>query len=201
MEAYYALMKGEYIEVGKLEIYHFLRKISTFHMVPNDITGEYPCSEKEVLEVKEILCGEKDMNYTFNLKVFKSMYQNEAYKWREEEFKKLRGIVEKTSLNDIPSSVMNILIDYVNQDSNEIHSLVDLFEEHIKGIIAENIDFEEEILDFRQSVGIYTGGREVNKKAFIPNLKKLLDCVIGDIPFRISIIYKKGKPNVSLVLL
>lgn len=57
------------------------------------------------------------------------------------------------------------------------------------------------MLDFRQSVGIYTGGREVNKKAFIPNLKKLLDCVIGDIPFKISIIYKKGKPNVSLVLL
>lgn len=85
MEAYYALI--EYIEVGKLEKYHFLRKISTFHMVPNDITGEYPCSEKEVLEVKEILCGGKDMHYTFNLKVFKSIYQNEAYKWREEEFK------------------------------------------------------------------------------------------------------------------
>lgn len=32
MEAYYELMKGDYIEIEKLKIYHFLKIISTFHM-------------------------------------------------------------------------------------------------------------------------------------------------------------------------
>ena len=31
-KGYYALMKGEYIEIEKLEIYHFVRTISTFHI-------------------------------------------------------------------------------------------------------------------------------------------------------------------------
>lgn len=59
MEAYYALMRGEYIDIEKLKIYHFLRTISTFHMRPNDITGEYPCTENDVLEIKKY-CPEKE---------------------------------------------------------------------------------------------------------------------------------------------
>ena len=88
-----------------------------------------------------------------------------------------------------------------NRKLDGIKSLVELFEYHIKGIIAENIDFEEEVLDYRQSVGIYVGGSSINQINFIPNLNKLLECVMGDLFFRVSIVYKRGVPNLSLILL
>lgn len=50
----YELMKGEYIQLEKLQVYHFLKTISTFHVIPNDISEEYPCTEKEVQEILEI---------------------------------------------------------------------------------------------------------------------------------------------------
>lgn len=170
-------------------------------MVPNDIKDEYPCSEKEVLEIRDILCGRKDIQYTFAIKIFKGIYQNEVYKWRLEEFRKLRKFIDGISLNASSSPAIDTLIEYMNKDINEIQSLIDLFEAHLKSIISENIDFDDKILDFRQSVGIYVGGCNVNEKIFVPNLKKLLECVMGEVYFRISIIYKKGTPCLSIILM
>ena len=200
MQAYYELMKGEYIEIDKLQIYHFLRTISTFHQIPNDIADEYPCTEEEVLNMKEILCGKMDINYTFNIKISKNIYQNQNYKTRYMSFEKLQKNIEQLSLDNIPPSIPDEWIEYINEDIKEVQTLIDLLECHIKGIITENIDLEEKIIDFRQSVGIYVGGANINKQNFIPNLKKLLDCIMGNIFFRVSIVYTKGTPHLSLLL-
>lgn len=200
MEAYYALMKGEYIDIDKLPLYHFLRKLSTFHIVPDDMADEYPCSEKEVLEIRDVLCGKKDIHYTFNIKIYKNIYQKEPYRWKMDGLQRLRELIDKICVNDVSSAIMYQLMNYVNQETGEIHTLIDLFEMNIKDMIAENIDFDEEILDFRQSVGIYTGGSEANKKVFVPDLKRVLECVMGEKQFRISVIYKKGLPYLSMIL-
>lgn len=200
MQAYYALMKGEYIEIDKLSIYHFLKTISTFHTIPNDIADEYPCSEEEVKEIMEILCGKKDLCYTFNIRIYKNLYQKEPYKSRWEVFKQLRNDLEDIDAENIPSSLVNELVKYSKQNIDEINTLVDLLECHLKGIIADNINSEEEIIDFRQSIGIYVG-RNVNKENFTQNLKKLLECIMGESLFRISIAYKKGIAHLSFILL
>lgn len=88
-EAYYDLMKGEYIEIEKISIYHFLREISSFHMEANDITGEYPCSEERVFEIGEILAGRKSTQYTFYAKISKLVLQNN-YQIRYNELKKCK---------------------------------------------------------------------------------------------------------------
>lgn len=202
MEAYYALMRGEYIDIEKLKIYHFLRTISTFHMRPNDITGEYPCTENDVLEIKEILSGKREANYTFNIRIYKNIYQCEKYKYKFDNFVRLRGIIDEINVNkSIESWIIDELIDYVNQKDSNIQTIIDFLEENIRCIIAENIDLDERLLDFRQSVGIYIGGSEINKQFFIPNLKKLFDCVMGEMGFRISIIYRNGTANISFLLL
>jgi len=201
MQAYYTLIKGEYIEIDKLSVYHFLRTISTFHMEPNDIADEYPCSEEEVLNIRDILCGSKDINYTFNIKIFKNIFKNEKYESRIEVFNKLSKAINEIPLNNMAQLELNELKDYVSQDIDKIESLIDLLECHMKGIIVENIDFEDKIIDYRQSVGIYVGGTDNNKENFLPNLKKMLDCVMGDMFFRVSIIYKNGVSSLSIVLL
>lgn len=201
IQAYYELMKGEYIEIDKLQIYHFLRTISTFHQKPNDIADEYPCTKEEVINIKEILCGKKDIYYTFNIKIFKNIYQNEIYRNRWIKFEKLKNHIDEISLGKITPSIINEWIEYINQNVDEIQTLIDLLECHIKGIICENLDTEEKIIDFRQSVGIYAGGININKENFIPNLKKLLACIMGNTFFRVSVVYKKGIPYLSLILL
>lgn len=200
MEAYYELMKGDYIEIEKLKIYHFLKIISTFHMPANDIADEYPCSEDAVWDINEVLEGKKDRHYTFNIRIAKSIYQKDQYKCRFEKFLKLKEILECSDIDEISHSAMSVLIDYANKDIKEIDSLIDLLELNVKNAILENFDFEDGKFDFRQSVGIYTGGSETNKNNFLPDLKKLLNCIMGESYFRIVMVYKKGIANVTLVL-
>lgn len=114
----------------------------------------------------------------------------------------MRGIIDEINVNkSIESWIIDELIDYVNQKDSNIQTIIDFLEENIRCIIAENIDLDERLLDFRQSVGIYIGGSEINKQFFIPNLKKLFDCVMGEMGFRISIIYRNGTANISFLLL
>lgn len=200
-QAYYELMKSEYIEIEKLMIYHFLRKISTVHIIPDDLADEYPCSEEEMYNIREILYGRKDLNYTFNIKIFRNIYKAERYSFRLEEFKKLKEVMNDISQGAVQKFQTELLIKYAAQEPDEIISLIDLLECHIKGIINENIDFEDNTLDFRQSVGVYVGGSSINRENFIPNIKKLLDCVMGDMYFRVSVLYRKGAPYLSLVML
>ncbi len=115
MEAYYALMKGEYIEIEKLQIYHFLRKISTFHMTPDNLVDECPCSEEEVLEIKEILCGKKDISFTFNVKIFRNIYLDEKYKPKLDDFKRLKKVINEISLKHISKLQVKFLMQYANR--------------------------------------------------------------------------------------
>lgn len=200
MKAYYELMKGDYIEIEKLKIYHFLKMISTIHTEADAIADEYPYSEDTVREIGEILEGKKDKHYTFNIRIAKSIYQRDRYKCKFKNFLKLKEILECCDIDEIPPSMMSILIDYANKDVKEMDSLIDLFELNIKNIILENFDNEEEKFDFRQSVGIYAGGSDINKNNFLMNLKKLLNCVMGESYFRIVMVYKKGTAYITLVL-
>ena len=201
MRAYYSLMRGEYVELEKLMVYHFLKTISTFHVVPDDLADEYPCSEEEVKDIMEILRGKKDLCYTFNIRIYENLYKKEPYKSKWEIFKQLRKDIEETNKDRISPLVINELADYAKQSVDEICTLVDLLECHIKGIIMENINLKEGIVDFRQSVGIYVAGTMVNRENFIPNLKKLFSCIMGETYFRVSVVYKRGEPHLSLILL
>lgn len=199
MRAYYCLLKGEYIEIDKLSIYHFLRTVSTFHTIPNDIADEYPCSEDEVMEIYDILCGRKSMAFTFNIRVFQNFYSNKNDSAREKIFCRLKEIFSEISSCGVPQSVIKELTEYVNQTEGEIHTIVDLLECHIKSIIVENLNFEEDIL-YKRQVGIYVGKEEANGVYFAVHLKKLLDCVLGNTAFRVSVIYRNGVPNLAIVL-
>ncbi|MCI9479995.1 MAG: hypothetical protein HFI21_13490 [Lachnospiraceae bacterium] len=200
-EGYYALMKGEYIEIEKLEIYHFLRTISAFHLIPDDKKDEYPCSEEDVVKIREILYGRENTCYTFNVRIYQNLYLEEKYIAKLEEFKGLKEIIDIISLEEVLPLQIDFLIKYGSHKPKEILTLVDLLEENIKDIIIENIDLDEKQLDFIQTVGIYAGGgSKINRQNFLPSLNKLLDCVMGNIIFRISIIYKKGMPYLSIIL-
>ena len=200
-KGYYALMKGEYIEIEKLEIYHFVRTISTFHIKPNDKKDEFPCSEEEVAKIRAILCGREDICYTVNIRIYQNLYLEEKYIAKLEEFKGLKEIIDIISLEEVLPLQIDFLIKYGSHKPKEILTLVDLLEENIKDIIIENIDLDEKQLDLIQTVGIYAGGgSKINRQNFLPSLNKLLDCVMGNIIFRISIIYKKGMPYLSIIL-
>lgn len=101
----------------------------------------------------------------------------------------------------IPSDMLCFFKEFVNRDTSEIKNLIDLFEVHIRGILIENIDFDESsIFDYCRSLRIYAEDVTIDRVTFITNLKKLLECILGERGFRISIIYNKGIPNTMLVI-
>lgn len=199
-EAYYDLMKGEYIEIEKISLYHFLREISLFHIEANDITGEYPCSEERIFEIGEIVAGRKNTQYTFYAKISKLVLLNN-FQIRYNKFKKMQEMICILNSEKIPLEILCFFKEYVNQDTNEIQTLIDLFEAHIRGILIENIDFgESSVFDYCRSLRIYAGDVTIDRITFITNLKKLLECILGERGFGISILYNKGIPNTILVL-
>ena len=198
-EAYYYLMKGEYIEIEKISLYHFLREISTFHIEPNDIADEYPCPEERVLEIGEILDGRKNIQYTFFAKISKFVLQN-SYRTRYDYFKEMYRMVCILDSEEISPDMLRFFKEYVDQDTNEMQTLIDLFEVHIRTILTENIDFEDGMIDYRSGFWIYAADVARDKSAFITDLKKLLECILGERGFRISILYNKGRSNIMFVL-
>lgn len=199
MLVYQDLMRGEYIEIDKLAIYHFIRTISFFHRGPDDMADEYPSTEKEILEIKEILQGKKDICYTFRVRICEFIYKMEKYKSRLKQFETLYNLFDSFCVDKLSSVEIDKLMKYCSQRVSE-QTLVDLLEMHIKGIIIENYDADEHIFSYRQSVGIYTGGSDINEVAFQSDIKKVLECAMGKRDFRVTIIYKKGVFNIMFVL-
>lgn len=201
LNSYYDLLQGEYIYIEKLKVYHFLRTLSTFHIVPNDIKDEYPCSEEEVLNIYEILRGNKSTSYTFNLKISKKIYEQEEFNNKKSMLDKIQNyIVEYSSNKSLSQSKMSDIINYTKKGMFETNNLVEILETNIMGILDENIDFTDKIFDFVQSVGIYVGGRNINEQNFSSSVLKLFSCIEGTDSFRVCITYKYGVCSLTLVL-
>lgn len=148
-----------------------------------------------------MLCGNKNINYTFRIKIYKNIYSFGRYEAKLSVFQKIKSIINEISASTLPPSAINELIDYSSYTNSNIETLIDLIECNIKGIIAENIDYIEKATDFKQYVGIYVGGRETNRENLFLELNKLLNCAMGNISFRITVIYQNGTPHLSLLLI
>ena len=200
--AYHCLMWGEYIEIDKLVVYHFLRNLSSIHAKPNDITDDYPCTDNEVKEILKVLNGEKNLSYSFNIMISKLAYErnNDVYMSKLKFFCEIKNnIFEYSNGKPLNSAKMRELVDYSRKHIEEIITLTDLLESHLISILSENIDHEYEEFYLKKSC-IHVGRKEIDKIDFVPNVLKLLECIMSDMCFRIFVQYRKGHPTISMIL-
>jgi len=66
-KSYYELLRGDFVVIDKLAIFNFLKTVSRFHIVPNDIKDEFPCSENDICDIRDILNGKKNITYTMSI--------------------------------------------------------------------------------------------------------------------------------------
>ena len=199
--AYLHLLKGEYFEIDKLVIFHFIRTLSTIHTTPNNITDDYPCSEDEVKKILGVLNGEKSLSYTFNTMISKQAYESydDIYKSKLQLFSKIENyILEYLNNNSLDLSKMRELIAYSRQCTCEINTLTDLLEAHLINILSENIDHEYE--EFFAKTSCIHVEKEIDKNDFAHSILKLLICIMSDMYFRVCVQYRKGYPIISLIL-
>ncbi|MCX4300091.1 MAG: hypothetical protein OSJ73_24300 [Lachnospiraceae bacterium] len=105
-KAYYDLLKGGYIECKKIIIYPFLKTISTFHIEANDAMDIYPCSEKKVKKIQDILCGKVDFDFNVEIsipiQVYSMLKEHEYFdKERYNIFFNLRNLIVQYDKNQI----------------------------------------------------------------------------------------------------
>jgi len=203
---YHNFVKGDYIIINNLKIYHFVRILSRFHIVPDDIKDEYPCSEEEVKSIFAVVNGDISKTLTFKIKLPKVIYENFCKRHNIDathmsKFDEIKTcIVDCSNRQEFLDEKTNELMIFFTENYKEIVTLVDLLEAHFVGILRENIACSDEVFGCKQNVGIYATRNEKGKKESISSLLKILNCITGESQFRICVTYYKGTPNLSLLI-
>lgn len=203
---YFALVKGDYIVIDNLKIYHFIRTISRFHIVPDDIKDEYPCSEDEVKSIFDIINGDVDKTLTFKIKIPRAISDNFCKQYNIDEFymnkfdKIKKHMIEYNNGQALSNKKIRELILLSDDNHKNTGTLFNLLEDHFRGILYENVDWNDEIFECKKEVNIYVTRNENDKIELYSSLLKLLNCITGDSEFRVSVTYNKGRANLSLLI-
>ncbi|MDR2939025.1 MAG: hypothetical protein LBV08_01755 [Clostridiales bacterium] len=201
MQSYYDLLQGGYIYIEKLKVYYFLKTLSTFHIMPNDIKDEFPCTADEVLNIYEVMCGRRNANYTFNLRINKKILHQEVEDSRKACLDKIyTSIFEHSSGSLLNSSKIFEIDEYAYKNIPNTNTLIDILESNIMSILIEHINVSDGIFDFNQTSGLYIGGRDTEPQEFTHSVLKLFSCIMGEKCFRICILYAQGICNLTLIL-
>ena len=203
-KSYYELLRGDFVVIDKLAIYNFLKTVSRFHIVPNDIKDEFPCSENDICDIRDILNGEKNITYTMSIKIPEKIYDifsdnSNLDKTKLKILVYFRDCISEYLENgELSQDKMRDLIAYSEQKSHNLYTLMDILSSYIVSILSDGIDSEELHIDFRNK-GICVGCRE-NERDIGLDLLQLFDCATGQKSFRICITYNNGKPDISFLL-
>lgn len=203
---YFDLLKGDYIIIDNLKIYHFLRTLSRFNVIPDDIKDEYPCSEEEVKLIFDILNGDIDKILTFKIKLPKVVCENFCQRHNIDKiymnkFDKIKSyIIDCINGQEFSNKIISELILSSIENCKETVTLINLLEANFVGILHENIDFNDEIFAYNRNVSIYAIRNKNDKTELFQSLLKILNCITGDSEFRVSVTYNKGVSNLSLLI-
>ena len=94
---YYDILKSGLIYCKKLEIYPFVKEISTFHKACNDLEDMFPCTEERIEELKGMLLNGEKYRFPFVINLsgaIKSISTEEcnAVERKKELLKKIKNI-------------------------------------------------------------------------------------------------------------
>lgn len=203
---YYTLVKGDYIIVENLMIYHFIRTLSRCHIIPDNSKEEYPCSEEEIISIYKVLNGDINKRLTFKTKLPMVIFENFCQRYNINKiyiskFYKMKNyIIQCNNGQNLSTEKINEIMSLSINDNSETVTLVDLLEAHLAGILQENINFDDDVFNYEKNVGIYAVRNRNNKTEAISSLLRILNCITGDNEFRISVTYIKGTPNLCLLV-
>lgn len=204
-EGYYDLITGGYAKMCSLEVYPLIKAISRVHVEANEITDEYPTTLAEIRGIHSVLSGEKD--YVFQVKAAlpdclyaKFLKQGDVRDVDWKRFLDLYNMVTKSDFyaKENKTAVQQILQD-ISKCEYEKHTLHGELKEKIRRI-SESILIE----NFKEETMINGLGLYVQKGCELPdlwgNLINYLECYLGKRNFYVSVCYKNGSANTSIIV-
>lgn len=199
--AYYDLLKGSYVETSKIVLYPFLKTLSRIHIDNNDTEDIYPCSEKDVQEIRAVLHGEKAFDFRVEMAVplqVYNMFSEKSY-FNFEKREKIKMIKNDILCNPQHISINSSkLCEYINSCppiAND--TLLDILEDHIVKL-CRNLSNTDICLKEKNNLKLYP--IKTNRNYLLEKLIDYLDCYLGNRNFNILVSYRNGIPDILLLV-
>lgn len=205
-KAYYDILRGGYIETEKIVIYPFLKIISTFHVEVNDKEDVFPCSEKDVKKVGDILNGMIDFEFDVEISVpfqVYNMFKEKQYydTERRKTFVKLKSeIIQCFEQKCKISNEMAVQLKKIINTDSPNRTIQDILENHIF-LLVKNL-FRDNFIDTCDEVQVNFKlfAQQSTNNLIFERLLDYLDSYIGNRNFHLLISYKKGIPDIFLLV-
>lgn len=203
-KAYYDLLKGGYVEIKKIVLYPFLKKISHIHVTSNDIEDIYPCTEEEVLEIQSVLHGEKNFDFQIAMSIPLQVYNMFGEKTCFD--------IEKRNAFSALKDALLYYIQHEKDDNNKLFHCIrscyaespkmvtvpDILQDHIIKLCVCLFDTDSNELKQKTSLKLYP--QETNHDYLIEKLIEHLNCYLGDRNFNMLVSYRNGMPDILLLV-
>lgn len=201
-KAYYELLKGGYVEKKKVVLYPFLKIISKFHIESNDIEDVYPCTEEEVKDIQQILHGNLEFDYQIEMAIPLHIYNNcinkKCFDINKRDFYcKLRENIICLGNNHFEtelSEMIKLLLSFPIADE----TIQDMLESHIIKIVRTMFDITKPELAAKARLKLYAINSKQN--SLLKKLSEYLESYTGSRDFNILITFKKGVPDLILLV-
>lgn len=202
-QAYYDILKGSCVENKKIVLYPFVKTLSSFHIKSNDLEDTYPCSEEDVMEMQNILWGEKDFDFQVEMSIpaqVYGMYSEKPYFDAEKRTKisELKQDILSYTQHEIKSSIISEYVHTYPDKCGEKETILELLEEYILRLCRALFDVDSHELNRKAPLKLYP--LKTNSDHTMDKLINCLDCYVGDKPFSIVVSYRKGMPDMLLLV-
>lgn len=199
-EAYYDLLKGGYLESEKIVLYPFLKTISRFHIEINEIEEQYPCSEKDIKNIYNILEGEEDFCFRVEMAIpqqIYSMFEENIYldiNKRNEIAEMREKILDYIQKGKEFSSTYKQIISKSKMKKEE--TVLDILEERILQISMALFEIKGNQVHRKEKLRLYAS--QLDKDCMLDKLLDYLNCYLGEKSFNILVTYSKGLAEMLL---
>jgi len=195
---YYKILTGDCCIIEMLAVYKYLKIISSFHLEVNDIKDEYPCSEDNVHDIKEIISGNKSDVLFGDIKIQRVFYKKYSTEDKLEGFEKLKDIMlrirAQKSLNLKEQDHLKKIMEFKTDD---VITIIDLIELNIINALKK-LNAKQSNLMFNQDFSLYRGHEVETEKIICDDLIRLLNCALGKSSLKVCISFQFGNAMVLI---
>lgn len=201
-EAYYDLIRGGYLEKGKIAVYPFLKTLSRIHIPQCEEDDIYPCEEKSVHEIAQVLTGERP--FRFSLKTGIPVHAETLFKdskalnWKNRNIWRTvyDGLKMKESFADNIARISewNNLLE-PPQLQNTILEILEIKMFHLLRSLSAP-DFIGNSLNTELCLYCSKSSSPLSEE----KLLEYLACYFGDRNFLLLISFHCGMPSISLIV-
>ncbi|MTD42171.1 hypothetical protein GIX45_26800 [Erwinia sp. CPCC 100877] len=199
-QQYYDMLTGKYVIVAKLIMYKFIKIIAGLNTQKNEVKDEYPSTEKDIIEIKEILSGNKNYSFTGNIKINLNFCKPYLSTMDIDKISEAKSIISlylsNKAITNQQKASLKMLFRYRNK---KIVTLIDLLDEYSYGLINDLLSHQKSTI-WDQGFGLFTSTNETSERSKYQRLLLLLNCMTGDASIQVFISFESGVGSISLLI-